>query len=220
MICLVMSPAPVFGADLMEPWERGLSDLELYVAAGSGGDDTGVQGVAGFGLGSGVCFGASYSRNGGDESSGGLFGMYTSRLSRDLEVDLWGEGGVQNTSGEAELRDETDWRVGTEWSLATPRAVPYLRLAHSEKEDGGFHGLFGVMLPASPRLELHLELSSEQAGEGPWPVHFAVGPNLRVSGRVELLPELSVIHDRQTGETDVLVTMGIVLDPRNVRVGE
>ncbi|RMF86103.1 MAG: hypothetical protein D6739_03635, partial [Nitrospirae bacterium] len=127
---------------------------------------------------------------------------------------LWLEAGVTGASQEAEAGRMT-WAAGGELSVELAGWTPYLRLDRSV--DGGrasLHPLAGAMVPlAGGRLELHLELSSEEPEGGPWPVHLAVGPNLHLSEAVELLPEVSVVREGATGESGWAVTVGVVVDP-------
>jgi len=143
--------------------------------------------------------------------------MYTGRLGPRIELDIWAEVGILLVSPEAELNNDSDWLVGTEWSFHRWRVVPYFRPTVAGQSGGSsFHPLGGLMVPLGDRVELHAELSGESPERGPWPVHLAFGPNVRVGGLLEILPEVSMLHDRGSGETAWQVSFGLVLDPREL----
>jgi len=212
VLFLLVATATASGADLIEPWSPGFSDLELFVRAGSRGDDLGSFATAGFGLGGGVSVGVTLSEDNAGPARGGLVAMLSRALGSRTDVDLWVETGMSSSHPEAEL-GRLDWAVGTEWSYRAGSCVPYLRLSRLDAGAGDrFHGLLGLMVPAGA-VELHLELSSEEPDGGPWPVHLAIGPNFLLRPEVEVQPELSIIRDRGTGETTWVVTVGMVVDP-------
>ena len=211
---------PAAAADLIEPWDSGFSNFELFVAVTAKPSSRAVASLAGFGVADGVSLGTWISRTDAEESQNGFVGILTRPLSPRMEVDVWGEIVVVDTLDQDERRREVQWGVGTEWSLAFPRVVPYARASHASTVEGGqLRGLTGLMLPVGSLLELHLEAAAEQPGAGPWLTSLALGPNLLLHPRVELLPEIAYVNDRAAGETTWVATIGIVIDPRRRRAG-
>ncbi len=213
LVLAVAVALPAGAADLVEPWDPGFTDLELWVSVGEGAEVESTL-VAGFGLGNGLSVGASLSGDAdGARRLGGIC-MLTLEGGRGTALDLWAEGGVRALWREAEL-GSADWSLGTELSRDLGRWIPYLRLTRwLEGGDASLHPLAGAVFPyLNHRLELHLEISSEEPESGPWPFHLAIGPNFHVNECVEVLPELSLIRDRGAGETHVVFTVGLVLDP-------
>ncbi len=205
---------PARAADLIEPWERGFSNVEFFTARTSSAPRTQLNGLIGFGLPGGLSLGTAVSSDSDGTTRLGLVGYYTFALGSLQELDLFAELGKSDTP-EAELNDEGDWLAGLEWSRRGRAATLYMRSSHFGGDgDHGWHPLLGLMLPYGERLELHMELSSESPDEGSWPVHLAVGPNVRLTDRVEFLPELSLVHHRQDDGSDWRFSFGFVIDPR------
>lgn len=218
LACLWCTPSPA--ADLMEPWDAGLSNLELYASRGNGSSGTDFSTLLGYGLGPHFSVSATLSDNADGSARLGIGAYYSRRLRGGLEMDLFAEAGTQRAD-EAELDGEGDWLGGFEWSLHRAAVIPYLRTSIYDTPDGnGFHPLLGLMVPAGGRVELHLELSSESPERGAWPVHVAFGPNVRVTETFEILPEISMIREREDGETSWQFTIGLVMDPRILSSGK
>jgi hypothetical protein len=215
-----LAAGSVAAADLIEPWDSGFSNFELFVAVTAKPRSRAVASLAGFGVGGGVSLGTWVSQTDAEESQNGFVGILTRPLSPRMEVDVWGEVVVVNTLDEDARRREAQWGGGTEWSLALPRVVPYARASHASTAEGRqLRGLTGLMLPVGSLLELHLEAAAEQPGAGPWLTSLALGPNLLLHPRVELLPEIAYVIDRAAGEATWVATIGIVIDPRRRRTG-
>lgn len=211
-LCLSFIVAlPCHSADLVAAWDRGWSDLELYVSANSH-EATTLSTVLGFGLASGLSIGLSFVEGEDDGDDIGLIAVVTRPIGRDLEIDAWIELGQRLRPREAELTSAC-LTAGLELSRRLQYAVHYLRLSGS-RDDGvtSLHPLVGVMIPFERMVELHVELSSEQPEEGPWPLHVVVGPNVRLGHGAKLLPELSWIRFGK-GESAWGASLGIVLDP-------
>jgi len=208
----VVSPPGVGAADLVEPWDPGFTDIELYGTAAEGGSSQWVT-VAGFGAGHGLSLGLSFVDEGSGSRSAGAIVMLTRRV-RDSDLDIWLEAGWDVSAREVEL-GSVSWAGGGELSTDRGAWVPYARMTCSV--DGGtarVHPLLGGMMPFfGGRLELHVELSTEEPDAGAWPIHLAVGPNVHLSAAVELLPELSLVHDRARGENSWALTLGVIVDP-------
>jgi hypothetical protein len=216
----LLSPHPVSAADLVEPWDQGFSDIELYASHGTDTPGIGMTMVLGFGLVEAFSIGATLSDGADGAARLGVVALYSRRLGGGVKLDLFGETGVQR-SAEAELDSDGDWLAGLEWSLHRATVIPYLRTTMFDAPDsGGFHPLFGLMIPAGNRVELHLELSSESPEGGSWPLHVAIGPNARLGETVEILPEISMLQEREDGETHWQFSLGLVIDPRGRSFGQ
>jgi hypothetical protein len=210
----VLVPVVTPAADLVEPWERGVSNAEIHFSFGDGSADTAAA-LLGMGLPAGFSLGAAITEAEDGAAGWGLIGMFTRRFGA-FEMDLVGELGRHRASHEAETHG--DWLAGTEWSFHRYRLVPYVRAtAVGDPESGGYHGLVGLMAPVTKHLELHVELASEAPLGGSWPLHLAVGPNILLPGGVEILPEISMVRDRATGATDWLFTVGLIFNPQSLR---
>lgn len=209
LLALTVGVAPGKSADLVEPWARGFSDLELFVGHGRGGESVGGT-TLGFGL--GRAFSAGLTLSGGDVPAEiGLVLAWNRELGRYGSLDLLGF--AQTETREAEL-DRIGRAVGFEWSAPAGGAQPYLRTTLLWEEGERFlHPLVGLRLPTR-RIDLHFELSSRQpvAGE-PWPLHLAIGPNVIVRGGSELLPELSVIWNRAEDRFELAASLLWITDP-------
>lgn len=212
---LLLAAAPVGAADLVAPWDPGWSNLEVYLAVEEGSATT-ASGVVGYGAGRGVSLGVSFVEGEDDGDDVGLIAVLTRPLGRAVEADLWLEIGQRLRPREAELTSACV-TAGVELSRLGPGAVPYLRLSAARDEGTTtVHPLLGVMLPLRERLELHLELSSEEPEDGPWPVHVAIGPNVLLGRSAKLVPELSWIRVGDGGSVWG-VSVGIVFDPGCLR---
>jgi hypothetical protein len=219
---LLAGPAvgPAAAADLIEPWESGFSNLELHYAVTARSRSRTVTSLAGFGVADGVSLGTWICQVDAEESHLGFVGILTRPLSRRMEIDLWGQISVVDTLHPDARGRETGWDAGAEWSLALQQVVPYARFSHASSMEGGrWRGLAGFMLTAGPRLELHLEGAAEEPRAGARLTSVALGPNLRIHPRVELLPEIAYVDDRAAGETTWVATIGVVIDPRQRRAG-
>ena len=216
LIVAAFAPGSVAAAaDIIEPWAPGFSDLEVAVTAGDQTGDGGVAAVAGFGLGGGVSLGVTMATSNGGSSRGGLVAILTGRLGGRSDLDVWAETGIRSAVREAEV-GRVDWALGAAWSLRAGGGVqPYARISRADGGTVAWHPLAGVMVPLG-RVELHLELSSESPETGPWPVHVAVGPNLKLAPAVELQTELSLIDGRAGAGTHWAVAVAIVIDPSRV----
>jgi hypothetical protein len=198
-------------ADIIEPWDPGFSNLELFAVTGDQPGDSGFVSVVGFGIGRGYSLGATLESQGDGTRRSGLIAMASCPLTSRSDLDLWLESGVQSPQADAELRT-LDWGLGAQWRLRLPSCTPYLRASRGGGGEVCWHFLAGVMIPVG-EVELHLELSSEEPDGGPWPVHLAVGPNVCLASDVELQPELSLIRDRGTGYTHWSASVCVVLNP-------
>lgn len=209
LLLALLAVRPGSAADLIEPWDPGFSDLELFVGHGRGGESIGGT-VLGFGLGHGLSLGLTLS--GGDvPGEAGLILAWSHELGRLGALDLLGF--AQTETREAEL-DRLGRAVGFEWSAPAGGVQPYLRATLLWEEGERFvHPLLGLRVPAG-RVDLHLELSSRQpAPDEPWPVHLGVGPNFRLPGGSELLPELSLIWNRAEDRLEPALTVVWITNP-------
>jgi hypothetical protein len=200
---------PAGAADLIEPWAPGPSDLELFVQLEPDARPV-TSSLLGFGLGGGLSAGISLA-SGEDPSDLGVVLFWSRSLGRFGELDLFAEASA--AAREVEL-DELGTSYGFEWSApgAGPRA--YVRLHAADGDTGWrFHPLLGWNLPLG-RCDLHLEASSEQPAAGDrWPIHLAIGPNFALGADAELVPELSILHDRGAGTTEIALSVGVVTSP-------
>ncbi len=197
-------------ADLIEPADSGFSEVDVAVFAGDSAFDSGGQLYAGFGLGQGLSVWVGGDILNGGPVRGGANVMVTRTLARGMDLDLWLDLGVHSATHEAEI-GRTDWSLGSEWSVVVGLATPYLRLDwYGDGGDHTVHLLSGIVVPVGA-LEVHVELSSEEPDGGAWPVHLAVGPNVWVSRRVELQPELSILSDPGSGGTHWAVSLGLIV---------
>jgi hypothetical protein len=217
----LLAPRPARAADVLEPWSEGLSNVELFTTFGDGFEAGETTAAVGMGLPRGFSLGLTLASAEGEPTQAGFVVVWTRSLGALGELDLWGE--YVPVGQEVELMG-ADRSVGVEWSGSARRSVPYVRLSLSDDAEGRhFHPLVGWMLPVGDRLELHVELSSEEPASGAWPLHLAIGPNWSFGDALELLPELSAIYDPQGGdghgETSFFFTLGIVLDPGLARGG-
>jgi hypothetical protein len=201
-LCLAAIPAGA--ADLIEPWPVGLSNFELAVAAPPGGTPS-ASSVVGFGLLERLSLGFLFAAAEREETGARILLLYSQSLGGKGELDAWCEADLAEPSA--------DPACGVEWSAAAGRLVPYARftLARSEGSTAAVP-MLGMMLPLSQnKLQLHLELSSEDAefGERPWRV--ALGPNWAFTSRIELLPEVSWIYQRDGG-SGLEIGLGVAID--------
>ncbi len=218
VVVLLTGSGRVTGADLMEPLDRGFSEVDLFWFGGDERFDAGSQLTAGFGLPCGFSLWVGGEYVNGGPLQGGLNLMWTSELAPAMDLDLWVEAGIRSTRPEAEL-GQANWTLACEWSLEAGGVTPYLRLGRSD--DGSrdwIHMLGGVEIPLGC-VDLHVELSSEEPPGGPWPWHAAVGPNVFLASWVEMQPEISVVRDRSTGESHWAASLGFVVDPRPILRG-
>lgn len=213
LLSMLLLATPASAADLIEPWDPGFTDLELFVGFARGGETLGAT-TLGFGLGGGVSAGLSLAR--GDEPDSVGFSLVWSRALGGLgDLDLFAF--AHSTTSEAEL-DWLDHAAGFEWSAPAGGAQPYVR-ATVLREDGAtrVHPLVGLRLPVG-RADLHLELSSMQPAEGgPWPLHLAVGPNWQLADGLELLPELSLIWNRAEDRFEPGLALTWIASPAALR---
>jgi hypothetical protein len=210
-----MAAGAAAAADLIEPWDKGWSDLEFFVSASQASRANSYASLAGFGIANGVSVGTFVTGEEGAATCTGLVGIFTRPLSRRMEFDLWAEIGYQDQVSPDEGDYTLDGAAGTEWSLDLTSAVPYVRLAQAISEDESeLTGLAGLMLPMGAMLELHLEMQTELRQGGDRSLRIGVGPNLRLRPYLELLPEISYISDRGEGENAWIATIGIIIDPR------
>ena len=200
-----------WGADIIEPWDPGFSNFELFAVTGDQPGDSVFVSVGGFGLGRGFSIGATVEGHLDGSRRSGLVAMASCSLSPRCDLDLWLESGVQSPQADAELRT-LDWGLGAQWRLRLPSCTPYLRASRGGDGQIYWHLLAGVMVPVG-EVELHLELSSEEPDAGPWAVHLAVGPNVCLAPDIELQPELSLVRDRRSGDTQWSASVGVVLNP-------
>jgi len=210
--CLVLGASlatPVAGADLVEPWDPGFSDLELHFGHARGGESIGGT-TLGFGLGQG--FSAGLTLSGGDvPGAAGLMIAWSRTLGGFGDLDLLGF--AQTEVREAEI-DRVERAVGFEWSGRAAEWQPYLRATLFWREEARyFHPLVGVRTAVGP-VDLHLELSSAEPEPGePWPLHLAVGPNFEPLPGHELLPELSLIWNRADGRLEPAISVTWITSP-------
>ncbi len=209
-------PLAAAGADLVDPWAPGLSNLELHVSHSEGDRQPTVSGVLGFGVGGWLSLGVLLV-NGPDDGRGvGLVAVATRSWAGGHALDVWAEVGQRLVPREAEL-GRACATAGAEWSLAREPATPYLRVSVSrESAVTTMHPLVGARVRVASRVELHLELSSEEPEGGPWPLHLAVGPNLLLGRTVKVVPEVSYVRDRNRGDGTWSFSLGVVVDPRGL----
>jgi hypothetical protein len=211
-VAAALAGQPLAAADLVEPWDRGLSNLELFTQFEEGlGPQTST--TIGFGLPASLSIGLSLA-SGATPDTVGLTLYWSRDLGRAGAFDLIFQ--TDTETGESELGAAARL-IGVEWS--TPGSGgPYLRwMTVSEDGRTRHHPLVGFVVPFD-RVELHLELSSEEPEPGgSWPIHLAVGPNLRITDDLELLPELSVLYDRRSGEISTAFSIGFVTSPNALR---
>lgn len=189
ILIATLSAAPLAAADLVEPWARGLSNLEVAFAGASGGDLGTGSILVGAGLTDRVSVGLS-ATGGSAETRFGALLLYSQPLGRLGEVDAWCETPLD--SSPASLG------CGFEWSRSRSLLVPYARLSFDwEAPSDSLTTLAGLMVPVSEALGLHLELSLEAAETVRRPLRFAVGPNWQISPRLEVIPELAWRHDHE-----------------------
>ncbi|MBZ0088758.1 MAG: hypothetical protein K8H90_00105, partial [Thermoanaerobaculia bacterium] len=101
LLLALLGAAPAPAADLIEPWDPGFADLELFVGFARGGEVNGAT-TFGFGLGGGVSAGVTLAR--GDQPDNVGFTLVWSReLGRLGELDLFAF--AHSSTHEAEL----DW---------------------------------------------------------------------------------------------------------------
>lgn len=203
-------------ADLIEPWEPGVSNLEFFLLRTGPGQETAATALLGGGLGGGVSLGAALQTQTDSRARAMLTGFVTRSLGRGAELDLFAELGRQTVSGPEGPERRVDWMLGSEWSLPVGRVVPYTRWALASRQARTVHALAGVLLPLRGDLELHVELEAVVSGAARGPERLSVGPNLRLSPTVELLPEVSVLQDPGAGERHWAVMIGLVMDPRRL----
>jgi len=213
LAALLLLPMGASAADIFEPWDRGFSDAELFAGVGEGGVAAG-QALAGFGLGRRISLGVSVSSDEGESSCFGVFLGVTRDVGRNMDISFW----LQSALGVGTLDVElihADWTAGCQLVHWREGIVPYgvLSVAGEEGENLRLHPLAGVMLPRG-RLEVHVELSSDQPRHGAWPVHVAVGPNVHVKPWLEVLPEISFVRE-SGGEVHWVATLGVIVDPRH-----
>lgn len=175
-----------FGADLVEPWDPQRTNLELSVA---GVDAGGLATLVGTGVTDRVSVGWCAGRDGDGLRDTGFVAIVHQPLGRGGDLDVWSEVGLSSAGG-----GDGDKRFGggLEWSGPWSALVPYVRLTGAAGDPGtAWGGLVGVMRPVGERLGLHLELSLDDAGDEGSTRRLALGPNVLVHPRVEVLPELS-----------------------------
>jgi hypothetical protein len=181
----------------------------------AGGADRVASALAGWGLTDRISLGATGSIIDGSVERAGLVALFTFPLGGGLEADLCAEAGRSRAEGEPA---RPDWLLASEWSRPVGRVVPYARLsAFGDGEIDGIGRLAGVMLPLGERLELHVEAFSAVVGDESRPRALAVGPNVRLTPEIEILPEIAYLRDDATGETRWQLSVGLVLDPRVLR---
>jgi hypothetical protein len=208
--------ATATAADLVEPWAPGLSELEIYLSSDITQDELQWSSLIGGAVLPALSVGVAFQNVGGRTSRVGAVAVWTTRVSRRTSIDVWGEVGLDRTPVEAEL-GSVSFAVGTEWSRDLGGVTPYSRLSYTVDEDmNSAHTLLGLKVPIGSLLELHLEASSLEPETGPWPIHLALGPNLVLSPRLKILPEVSWIRDRATSEAAWVLTLGVCMDPRSV----
>ncbi|NOZ95609.1 MAG: hypothetical protein GXP47_12860 [Acidobacteria bacterium] len=213
VLVVVFGGCGIHAADIFEPWERGLSDVELFLGTAEGGHQQ-AQALAGFGFGRGGSLGLSVSTDEGSATRLGLLVAVTVAAGKRTDLSLWGESGLAGASLEVELA-HADWTAGVQVVHWREGVVPYgvLSLAGEEGVKLRLHPLAGMMVPLG-RVELHLELSSQEPLGGAWPVHLAVGPNVHLTPWMEVLPELSLVREAG-GTTHWAATVGFIVDPRH-----
>jgi hypothetical protein len=213
-LVLAAAALPAAAADLIEPWERGFTDLEVLVSD-LGGDGRTTAALAGWGLTDHISLGAAASVAGGSVERAGLVGLFTFPLAGGLETDLCVEAGVSRAE---EGAGRADWLLANEWSRPVGRVVPYARLsAFGDGETDGTGRLAGLMIPVGGHLELHLEAFSAVVGDGSRPQALVLGPNFTLTPEIEVLPEIAYVRDDATGESHWQVSVGLVMDPRILR---
>jgi len=213
LAALLLLPMVAGAADIFEPWDRGFSDAEIFAGVAEGGTAA-AQALAGFGLGRRVSLGLSMSTDEGESSRFGVFLGVTRDVGRNTDLSFW----LQSALGVGTLDVElihADWTAGCQLVHWREGMVPYgvLSVAGEEGENLRLHPLVGVMFPTG-RLEIHLELSSDQPQCGAWPVHLAIGPNVHVKPWLEVLPEISFVRE-SGGEIHWVATVGVIVDPRH-----
>jgi len=189
----LMTPdAPLRAADLIEAWDPGLTDLELYCGGDSRNELGNIATILGYGAGGGFSLGLLFNHYNQDTDQAGFLAIWS---SRDGNLDFWV---LTAPAIEREIISSgISWEFGMEWSRDLNRAGTfYVRPSRLfDKGSGHWHPLVGIMYPLPP-IELHIEISSEEPETGVWPVHIAVGPNFRLSRSIEIIPEISFIDEQ------------------------
>lgn len=213
-LCALLAWSSSNAADLVEPWERGFSNIEFFATHASGENGIHLNAVIGFGVPGSISLGGAASRDADGTTRLGFIGFWTHDFGGGQILDVFAEGGISQLS-DSELRTKSDWLAGFEWSLSRKGATPYVRTTFFDAEEsGGIHPLIGVMVPTGERVEIHWEVSSEAPESGAWPLHLAFGPNVTLNSKVELIPEISMVHQFEDGETDWQISIGVIIDPR------
>jgi hypothetical protein len=201
-------PSAAPAADLIEPFDPGFTDLELYWAGDLAADERGASGLIGFGLGHGLSLGVGMSGAAGDVGTTSVSLVYSRSLGRGGELDAWFARGISGDGA-------GDLEAGVEWSRDFAGTVPYARLAWRREDAAGAAFVLGLALDRR-RVDLHFELAAERDPEGAWPLRLAVGPNVRFGAGAEAIPELALVRDPATGDLVAEVSLGIVLCPRSL----
>ncbi len=199
-------------ADLIEPWDAGLSDFEIYFGGSRDDGLTDFSLLLGCGAGGGFSIGAFFNHYSGEADELGIVGIWTAQLDRGFDLDLWA---LTAPRIEREtISGGVHWEMGSELSWdASKKTILYARPSLLFSREGSrWHPLLGLMHEYGA-VELHLELSSEEPLFGAWPMHLAIGPNVRFSKRLELIPELSIIVDRGSSSTSWAFSIGLILTP-------
>lgn len=218
-LCLVAwsaLAAPGWGADLVQPWPLGFSNVEFYLLTERGRRPT-ISALLGGGMTERLSVGLAAARR-EDEQRLAAVALLSLPPRGAAEVDLWLEVGGSFLPREAE-EGSACLTAGGEASWATATGLtPYLRLTASQ--DGNrrtVHPLAGVMVPLGTLVRLHLEVSSEKEGGQSWPLHLAVGPNFPLGEGIMLLTELSHIRPGGGGRPAWAGMVGVILDPQVLR---
>ena len=213
-LCALLAWSSASAGDLIEPWERGFSNIEFFASHQSEDQGINVNTVVGFGVPGSISLGAAAGRDAEGTTRLGFIGFWTHDFGGGHILDIFGEAGISQSS-DGELSNENDWLAGFEWSLSRTAVTPYIRTTFFDPEEsGGVHPLIGLMVPAGERVEIHWEVSSEAPESGSWPLHLAFGPNVTLSKKVELIPEISMVHHFDNDQTDWQISIGVIIDPR------
>lgn len=211
-VIILLTPSFACAADLVQPWAKGLSNLELYLSAEQG-QRREVSLLLGGGLTPALSLGV-FAVAGEAQRTVGALALYSFSLRPGIEMDVWLEVGGAFLPREAEQR-EACLTGGVEASWSQPWGIPYARLTASrEGREQTVHPLLGVQVPAGDRWRLHWELSSEKVSGQPWPLHLAFGPNLVLGESAMLLTEVAYVRPGGGGAGVWSALVGVIVDPR------
>jgi|GEM_PF-4932095 hypothetical protein len=204
------------GADLVQPWSRGFSNLEVHLTANQERRWT-LSTVLGGSPMENLSLGV-FASLGEEDDLGGL-AILSLPLDEEVNLDLWLEVGGFVLPREAEQR-QAWYGGGAEISWPYRGLTPYARLTAYRQADGwAVHPLLGLLVPAGERWRFHCEVSGEKTPGNPWPLHLTLGPNVALGPSATLITEVSYLWDRTSARKSWAGSVGLVLDPSTLLVG-